>query len=141
MIILLSCCDLLAVLTNNPLIAFITMSWLKGKLDVNARWPHISLSWTNTFLGFSYFALLVMNLVACGVVISIPAFVYIGLIINSPESRYTLDNANLAAISAVTISLMNCTFNFLNFYWKNKVLRSEGLKVLKSLKICRRLES
>jgi hypothetical protein len=117
------------------------MSWLKGKLDVNARWPHISLSWTNTFLGFSYFALLVMNLVACGVVISIPAFVYIGLIINSPESRYTLDNANLAAISAVTISLMNCTFNFLNFYWKNKVLRSEGLKVLKSLKICRRLES
>jgi hypothetical protein len=57
----LSCCDLLAVLTNNPLIALISMSWLRGKLDGNARWPYISVSSTNIFLGFSYFALLVMN--------------------------------------------------------------------------------
>ena len=34
MIMDLSCCDLLAVLTNNPLMAFIAMSWLTGKLDV-----------------------------------------------------------------------------------------------------------
>jgi uncharacterized membrane protein len=57
----LSCCDLLAVLTNNPLLAFITISWLTGKLDVNARWPHVSLSSTSIFLVFSLFALLVMN--------------------------------------------------------------------------------
>jgi hypothetical protein len=36
------------------------MSWLTGKLDVNARWPHISLGATGIFLVFS-FALLVMN--------------------------------------------------------------------------------
>ena len=242
MIMVLSCCDLLAVLTNNPLMALITMSCLTGKLDVNTRWPHISLSWTNTFLGFSLFALLVMNfdrylatsypifhrtsvtkgrlltllailiiveitlrvmsvndfvisyqvhlliisillipamlfinyklflvvrkssknerispdkkktfslknisscllVVACLVVISIPGFVYIGLRINSPETTHTLDNANRAAFWATTMALMNCTFNCLIFYWKNKVLRTEGLKVLKSLKICRRVES
>jgi multisubunit Na+/H+ antiporter MnhB subunit len=37
------------------------MSWLTGKLDVNARWPHISLGATNSFLIFSFFALVVMN--------------------------------------------------------------------------------
>ena len=242
MIMVLSCCDLLSVLTNNPLIAFISMSWLTGKLDVNARWPHISLSWTSISFVFSYFALLVMNfdrhlatsypifhqtsvtkrrlltllailiiveitlvvmyvnefvisfqvhrlitcilvippmlfinyklllvvrksrknkrispdmkktfslknisscllVVACVVVVSIPWCIYIGLRANSPETKNTLDNANLAWMWAVTMSLMNCTFNCLIFYWKNKVLRTEGLKALKSLKICRRVES
>ena len=61
MIMVLSCCDLLAVLTNNPLIALISMSWLTRKLDVNARWAHISLRSTSAFLAFSLFALLVMN--------------------------------------------------------------------------------
>ena len=242
MIMLLSCCDLLAVLTNNPLMALIAMLWSTGKLDLNARWPHFSIRSGNIFLGFSYFALLVMNFdrylatsypifhrtsvtkgrlltllailiilevilkvmsvndflisgqvhiiiraillipamlfinyklflvvsksrknkrispemkntfslknisscllaVACVVVVSIPAFVYIGLRINSTETRNTLDNANIAWMWAVTVSLMNCTFNCLIFYWKNKVLRTEGWKVLKSLKICRRVES
>jgi hypothetical protein len=242
MIMVLSCCDLLAVLTNNPLMALITMSWLTGKLDVNARWPHISLSSTSIFLCFSFLALLVMNFdrylatsypifhrtsltkgrllillailiivqitlkvmsvndfvishqvhfliicillipailfinyklflvvrksrrnkrislaikktfslknisscllaVACLVIMSIPKGVYIGLRINSTETTNTLDNANLVAMWAITISLMNSTFNCLIFYWKNKVLRIEGLKVLKSLKICRRVES
>jgi hypothetical protein len=238
----LSCCDLLAVLTNNPLMALITISWLTGKLDGNARWPYISLRSTGTFLGFSLFALLVMNFdrylatsypifhrtsvtkgrlltllailiiveitlgvmsvnqfvianqvhiiirciflipailfinfklfqvvrksrknkrispdikntfslknisscllaVACIVVLSIPTFVYIGLTINWTETAYTLNNTNLAALWSLTISLMNCTFNCLIFYWENKVLRTEGLKVLKSLKVCRRVES
>jgi hypothetical protein len=61
MIMVLSCFDFLAVLTNNPLMAFITMSWLTGKLYVNASWPQISLSWTSISFVFSYFALLVMN--------------------------------------------------------------------------------
>ena len=242
MIMVLSCCDLLTVLTNNPLMALITMSWLTGNLDVNARWPHNSLRLTTVFLGFSLFALLVMNfdrylatyypifhrtsvtkgrlltllailiiveitlavmsvnefvisdgvhaiilcillipamlfinyklfrivrksrrnkrvspdlkksfslknisscllVVACCVVIYIPWSVFIGLRINSPETTNILDNANLTALWARTMSLMNCTFNCLIFYWKNKVLRTEGLKVLKSLKICRRVES
>jgi hypothetical protein len=237
-----SCCDLLAVLTNNPLVALITMSWLTGKLDVNARWPLISLKSTSIFLEFSLFALLVMNfdrylatsypifhrtsvtkgrlltllatliivdvilkvmtvndfvisyqvhililcillippmlfinyklllvvrksrknkrispdtkktfslknisscllVVACGVVVSIPWCVYIGLRINSPDTEYNLDNANVAGLWGKTMALMNCTFNCLIFYWKNKVLRTEGWKVLKSMKICRRVES
>jgi hypothetical protein len=220
--------------------ALISMSWLTGKLDGNARWPHISLRSTNDFLGFSFFTLLVMNfdrylatsypifhrtsvtkgrlltllatliivqiilkvisandfisdqvhaiirsilfipamlfinyklflvvrksrinkispemkktfslknisscflVVACRVVVSIPWFVYIGLRINSPETEYTLDNANVAGLWGKTMALMNCTFNCLIFYWKNKVLRTEGWKVLKSMKICRRVES
>jgi hypothetical protein len=79
--------------------------------------------------------------VVCVVVISNPACVYVGLIINSPETTYTLDNANLVALWSKTTALMNGTFNCLIFYWKNKVLRTEGLKVLKSVKICRRVES
>ena len=242
MIMVFSCCDLLTVLTNNPLLIFVVMSWLTGKLDGNARWPHISLSWTNIFLVFSLFALLVMNFdrylatsypifhrtsvtkgrlltllavliivevilkvmslndfvisdqvytvifslllipamlfinyklfqvvrksrknrrispemkktfslknissclltAACVVVVTIPVCVYVGLRINSPETKNTLDHANLAGLWARTIALMNCTFNCLIFYWKNKVLRTEGLKVLKSMKICRRVES
>ena len=242
MIMVLSCCDLLTVLTNNPLMALTAMLRLTGKLDVNARWPYISLKSTCIFLEFSLFALLVMNFdrylatsypifhrtsvtkgrfltllsiliivdltlavmtinnfvisgqvyiliiyilfipvmlfinyklflvirksrrnkrispdmkkpfspknisscllaVACVAVVTIPTFVYIGLRINSPETTNTLDNANLAVSWATTIALMNCTFNCLIFYWKNKVLRTEGLKVLKSLKICRRVES
>jgi hypothetical protein len=57
----LSCSDLLTVLTNNPLLALIALLSLTGKLDVNTRWAHISLRWTSIFLGFSLFALLVMN--------------------------------------------------------------------------------
>ena len=79
--------------------------------------------------------------VACVVVSFIPWCVYIGLRLNSPETAHTLDNANIAWKWGITISSMNCTFNCLIFYWKNKVLRTEGLKVLKSLKICRRVES
>jgi hypothetical protein len=242
MIMVLSCFDLLGVLTNSPLMALISMSWLTGKLDENARWAYISTRSTKIVLFFSFFALLVMNfdrylatsypifhrtsvtkrrlltllailiifeitltvmsvdnfvishqvhglilcillipamlfinyklflvvrksrknkrispemkktfslknisscllVVACVVVVSIPWFVYIGLRINSPETRNTLDNANLAGMWAITLSMMNCTFNCLIFYWKNKVLRTEGLKVLKSMKICRRVES
>ena len=244
MIMVLSCCDLLAVLTNNPLLALTTMSWLTGKVDANASWAHFSLGSTRIFLVYSYFALLVMNfdrylatsypifhrtsvtkgrlltllailiiiqaildvmsvndfviseqvyvlslilcslifppmlfinyklflvvrksrknkrippgmkktlslqnisscllVVVCVVMISIPWCVYIGLRANSPETTHTLDDANLAWLWAVTISLMNGTFNCLIFYWKNKVLRTEGLKALKSLKICRRVES
>jgi amino acid transporter len=218
------------------------MSWLTGKLDRNARWPHISSKATNTFLCFSLLALLVMNfdrylatsypiihrtsvtkgrlltalailiiieitlrvmsvndfvishqvhalilssllipvmlfinyklflvvrksrknkrispdikkkfslknisscllVVACVVAVFIPTNIYIGLRINPPGTAYTLDNATLAGMWARTILLMLCTFNCLIFYWKNKVLRIEGLKVLKSWKICGRFES
>jgi hypothetical protein len=58
--------------------------------------------------------------VACVVVLSIPSCVYIGLRINSPETKISLDNANLAPMWVKTIALINCTSNCLIFYWKNK---------------------
>ena len=42
----------------------------------------------------------------------------------------------LSFISALTCNAMNCTFNSLIFFWKNKVLRTEGIKILKTLKDC-----
>ncbi len=75
--------------------------------------------------------------IACFVVLFIPTFVYIGLRINSSETSGTLDNANVAAFWAETIASINSTFNCLIFYWKNKTLRTEGLKFVKSIKISR----
>ena len=237
MIMVLSCCDLLMVLTNNPLMAIITMLLLTAKVDVKTRWAYVPFRSAGIFVRFSLFALLVMNFdrylatsypifhrtsvtkgtlltllailsiveitltvmsnlvisyevhvliisilfippmllinyklfivarrsrknkrispeikkkfslknvsscllaVACVVVVSIPTFIYIGLTIHSTDWT---NNVVIASIWSRTILLMNCTFNCLIFYWKNKVLRTEGLKVLKSLKICRRVES
>ncbi len=235
MIMILSCCDLVAVLTNNPLLILIAMLLLTGKLDVNARWINTSLRLTNSFLAFSLLTLLVMNFdrylatsypifhrtlvtktklfsllasliivevtlvitsindsvisyevhaliiiilvspmlfinyklfqvvsksrgtspemkktfslknisscllaAACFVILTfIPVSVYIGLKMNSTEAIYTLDNATLAGIWAKTVGLINCTFNCLIFFWKNKALRTQGMKVMKSMKIRR----
>ena len=52
MIMVLTCCDLLVVLTNNPLL---------GKLNVNARWPHLSRRLTVIFVVSSWFAVLMMS--------------------------------------------------------------------------------
>ena len=241
MIMVLSCCDLLVVLTNHPLASLITLFWLIGKFDEYPGWADISSRLATIFVGFSLLALLVMSFdrylatsyplfhrasvtkekqsallailiifaatlglmsindfvipfefgllifiiiifppmlfinyklftiarksrrnnrvspemkksfslknisscllsVACFVVLSIPAFVYIGLKITSKDSS-TLDNTNIAALWGKTISCMNSTFNCLIFYWKDKILRIEGMKVIKSMKICRRVRS
>jgi hypothetical protein len=79
--------------------------------------------------------------VACFVALNIPVFVYIGLNITSTAKEWTLDNALLAALWASTTTSMNSTFNCSIFYWKNKILRTEGMKVIKSMKICRRVQT
>ena len=61
MIMVLSCCDLLAVLTNHPLMACITVSWMSGKVEVYPSWLRISIHLANIFIGLSLVALLVMN--------------------------------------------------------------------------------
>ena len=61
MIMVLSCCDFLAVVTNNPLLALKATLGLTEKLDENARWLYLVLRFTNIFLVSSLFALLVMN--------------------------------------------------------------------------------
>ena len=231
---ILSCCDLLVVLTSHPLGALIAMLWLTGKfdvLDVYLSWVYISTWVAASFVAFSLFALLVMNFdrylatyhpifhrtsvtkrklltlfailsilgltlvlstvndfifsfhvallicliilippmifinyklfiiarksrrnngispemkktfslknisscllaVACFVVLSIPAFVYIGLSITTKESS-TLIYVRILALWSRTIASMNSTCNCLIFYWKNKILRAEGIKLLK----------
>jgi hypothetical protein len=79
--------------------------------------------------------------VVCFVVLRIPVLVYIGLRITSTEKELNLDNALLAALWASTIGAMNSTCNCLIFYWKNKILRTEGMKVIKGMKICRRVQT
>ena len=237
MTMILSCCDLLVVLTSHPLTALIAMLWLTGKLDVlhvYPSWVYISTTVVAIFHGFSLLALLVMNFdrylatyhpifhrtsvtkrklltllvilsilalilmlltvndfifsyevtlliclfilfppmifinyklfiiarksrrnngispemkktfslknisscllaVASFVVLSIPVFVYIGLRITT-KNPSTLADAEIAALWSRTIPSMNSTFNCLIFYWKNKVLRAEGIKLLKRIK-------
>ena len=239
-IMVLSCCDLLVVLTLHPFIALLTMLWLTEKITVYPGRLMICYQLSQTFLGFSLFALLVMSVdrylathypifhrtsvtkgklltlfaflviiviallvmtinnlvitnevshlifliiyippmlfinyklftvarksrknngispemkksfkkisscllvVACLSLVSIPSLVYIVLRQTSKETRFTLDNAQIAGLWAATVSTMNSTFNCLIFYWKNKTLRAEGMKVIKSMKICGRDQS
>ena len=240
MIMVLSCCDLLVVLTSHPSAALVAMLWLTGKLDTHPKWAVIFLRFMPVLYGFSLLALLVMNFdrylaisypifhrtsvtkgklltllatlivfgltlylmsvnnlishpvfllisvtiffppmifinyklfiiarksrrnrrispevkktlsfknisscllaVACFVVLSIPTLVYIGLRTNSGHSS-TLDNADIAAFWAGTLCSMNSTCNCLILYWKNKILRIEGIKVIKGLRIRRKDES
>ena len=76
--------------------------------------------------------------VACLSLMSIPCLVYIVLRQNSKETRFTLNNAEIIGLWAGTLAVMNSTFNCLIFYWKDKTLRVEGMRLIKSIKICRR---
>ena len=70
--------------------------------------------------------------VACLVVLSIPACV--NIIFNMNTENQEASNVRLSFIWIATFFTMNCTFNSLIFFWKNKVLRTEGIKILKTLK-------
>ena len=75
--------------------------------------------------------------VACFVVLCTLASTYVGISANLKDPS-TLNKTHIAAFLGKTIASMNSTFNCLIFYWKNKVLRTEGMKVIKSMKICRK---
>ena len=77
--------------------------------------------------------------VACFVVLFIPALTYVGLRNFSNEEELCLNITNLTGLWAITTSSMNSTFNCLMFYWKNKTMRTEGIKVIKGVKVCRRI--
>ena len=68
--------------------------------------------------------------VACLVFFAIPIFLYI--VISAVEGS-TSSNAWLSLLWMGTVFRMNCTFNSLIFFWKNKVLRIEGIKVLQAM--------
>ena len=66
----------------------------------------------------------------CLVLLSVPSGFYIAF--NFAEK--TTNNFILYYIWAYTCVTVNCTLNSLIFFWKNKVLRTEGIKILKTLK-------
>ena len=71
--------------------------------------------------------------VACLLVLSISASVYIVFDIIS-QNRQASNVMLLSRFWVITIYTINCTFNSLIFFWRNKVLRTEGIKILKTLK-------
>ena len=76
--------------------------------------------------------------VACYVTLSLSCVVYAGLKMNYTQGTLHLaDHVKLTGVWVHTISSMNPTLDCLIFYWKNKVLRREGLKVIKGIKIWR----
>ena len=70
--------------------------------------------------------------VACLLVLSIPTSIHIVFCIDTENRRAS--NVRLSYIWVRTIYVVNCTFNSLIFFWKNKVLRAEGKKILKTFK-------
>ena len=237
MIIVLSCCDLLDVLTYNLRTTVAARLSMTGKLDGNATWNRLTSKIGINFLAFSLLALFVMNFdrylatsyplfhrtsvtkkkcltflgilmviqiclslmslndyvisfqvhlliffvlvsppmlffnykllavirksrrdrgvspetkktfslknvsscllaVTCYVILSILPLVYAGLRIKYTQGVLAFDHhVNLIGIWAQTIISINPTFNCIIFYWKNKVLRSRGLKVIKNIQI------
>ena len=75
--------------------------------------------------------------VACLIGLSIVSLVYVLLKLTLKEKEFP----ELVGLWARTVASMNSTFNCLIFYWKNKTLRTEGIKVIKSMKICRKDQS
>ena len=70
--------------------------------------------------------------VACLAVLSFPTIAYI--VFNIKTENRQASNVILSSLWITTVYTMNCTFNSLIFFWKNKVLRTEGIKILKTFK-------
>ena len=70
--------------------------------------------------------------VACLVVLSVPSSVYIVFTINTENKQ--ISNARIFCIWVVAIFTVNGTLNSLIFFWKNKVFRTQGIEVLKTMK-------
>ena len=69
--------------------------------------------------------------VACLVIWSIPISVYAVFVLVEGS---TSENANVTEMWAATTTIMNCSINSLIFFWKNKLLRDEGIKIIKKIK-------
>ena len=236
MIMVLSCCDLLVVLTIHPLKAVDAMFWLTGKKNGFPSWLKICNHFAFYSVGFSFFALLVMNFdrylatyyplfhrtsvtkrrlltllgilsiievvlgqmasrqlhnvigfviiappmflinyklfriarknrrnngtspklkkslslknvssclltTACFLMLSIPGIVSVGLEKASKKTPTLSDHAKIAGLWTATIAAINSTCNCLIFFWKNTILRIEGMKLVKRMKICQRFRS
>jgi hypothetical protein len=75
--------------------------------------------------------------VACFMVLQTPTVIYTALAMVSKEAPGMSERVKLSLLWGKTSVAMTSTFNCLIFYWKNKVLRTEGIKIIKGMKICR----
>ena len=232
MIMVLSCSDLVVVVTNHPGILLCIIFWLRGDYDLLLKWAFY-MDFVTIFYAYSFLLLFVMSIeqylgayypifhrtsvtrrrlltllgillifhtalhVICTndmIISSTPVIttyivtVFLPLVylnfklfkisrevrrrkVASPETRTTINlksistcllvvglvvvsstsasadivfdiitennqpsSVRLSFIWSVTIWNTNCTLNSLIFFWKNKVLRTEGVKMLKTLK-------
>ena len=69
--------------------------------------------------------------VACYILYCIPISLYI--VFSSVKGPFS-DNTRLLYCWAAVAYLMNCTFNSLIFFWRNKILQVEGVKIMKIFK-------
>ena len=230
MILVLSCFDFLAVITNHPPIVVYLVAWLTENYVLLTKLG-IYMYLANTFLGFSFLALLVMNIerylgtyypifhrtsvtrrklltffaislifhialttliivkvITLGIagmiwmVVTFPPFMFINYKLYriskqnsrdnaiSPQQRSKINlknvstcllaaacvvvlsipsglfvvfsfvgkeattNARLSFVWGLTLCTMNSSFNSLIFFWKNKILRAEGIRILNTMK-------
>jgi hypothetical protein len=75
---------------------------------------------------------------ACFLILSIPVIVHISLDIAARSTPTLFHHVRVAELWTNTIAAMNATCNCLIFFWKNKILRIEGMKLVKRMKICHR---
>ena len=71
-------------------------------------------------------------IVACLMLFSIPIYMSVYIVFN--VAKDSTNTIRFSFICILTSATMNCTLNSLVFFWKNKVLRTEGIKILKTLK-------
>ena len=71
-------------------------------------------------------------IVACLMLFSIPIYMSVYIVFN--VAKDSTNTIRFSFICILTSATMNCTLNSLIFFWKNKVLRTEGIKILKTLK-------
>ena len=77
------------------------------------------------------------NISTCLLAVGCPLFMYIlafFLTAFNFAEKSTSENTRVPNFWANTVTYVNSTFNCLIFFWKNDVLRKEGMKILKSVK-------
>ena len=71
--------------------------------------------------------------VACFFICCFPSFVYCAWRLTSEKPPYDKE-VTLFRLWTSTIMAMNSTFNSLIYFWKNSVLRREGMKLIKPIR-------
>ena len=124
-----SVCLIIFIITVFPPLAYLNLKLFKISKKVRRR--NVTSAKKRTRINLKSISTCVL-VVACLLVLSIPASIYIVFHINIENRRAS--NVRLSFIWVRTIYVVNCTFNSLIFFWKNKVLRTEGIKILKTFK-------